>query len=74
MVPIDVYIKKQISTHKKLLQNIKNNMKILTSIPLSFVTSISSAVEPNLFRPGFGDSEPPEDFAPGETLFSKPFL
>jgi hypothetical protein len=49
-------------------------MKIRTSIPLSFVTSISSAVEPNLFRPGFGDSEPPEDFAPGETLFSKPFL
>jgi hypothetical protein len=42
-------------------------------IPLSFVTSISSAVDPKRFRAGFGDSEPP-DFAPGDEPFSKPFL
>ena len=42
-----------------------------SAIPFSFVTSISSAVEPNRLRPGLGDSEPLEDFPVGEDPFSK---
>ena len=42
-----------------------------SAMPFSFVTSISSAVEPNRLRPGLGDSEPLEDFPVGEDPFSK---
>ena len=34
---------------------------------------ISSAVEPKRLRPGFGDSEPLEDFPVGDEPFSKFF-
>ena len=37
-----------------------------SAMPFSFVTSISSAVEPNRLRPGLGDSEPLEDLPVGE--------
>lgn len=43
-----------------------------SAMPFSFVTSISSAVEPKRLRPGFGDSEPLDDFPVGEDPFSKP--
>lgn len=52
----------------------KQSRRSITTIPFSFVTSISSAVEPNRLRPSFGDSEPPELLPPGDEPFSKPFL
>ena len=42
-----------------------------SAMPFNLVTSISSAVEPKRLRPGFGDSEPLEDFPVGEEPFSK---
>ena len=40
---------------------------------MAFLIPISSAVEPKRLRPGFGDSEPLEDFPVGDEPFSKFF-
>ena len=44
-----------------------------SAMPFNLVTSISSALEPNRLLPGFGDSEPLEDFPVGDEPFSKFF-
>jgi hypothetical protein len=43
----------------------------VSASPFNVFMSSSSAVEPKRLRPGFGDSEPLEDFPVGEDPFSK---